>query len=301
MSNFSACIRSINKSNDLSVYKLNHLFIEKENRDARDYIYDPLNNKITINQPLSSIHPNSINSLNLNAINIPNILIISGNNILNQGTLGSCTANAISVAVSICSNKRINDLCRLYQYFNSKILDNSTPLSDTGATSQNSINALKLYSCCGENLFPYISSNYIKPVPISCFKNTYNITNVVYSYINQDSNMTLNLYNCLLNTNNKTKLSGVIVGFRVYQSFYNITNNGIVPLPNTKKENLLGGHCVAIVGLKNIVVNGRSNLYIVFQNSWGTSWGDKGYGYFPVQYLQNSSLSEPMTVVTFIV
>ena len=46
--------------------------------------------------------------------------------------------------------------------------------------------------------------------------------------------------------------------------------------PNTVR----GGHAVAIVGYK-------SDRFIV-RNSWGTGWGDKGFGYASLQYAQDA-------------
>jgi C1A family cysteine protease len=46
--------------------------------------------------------------------------------------------------------------------------------------------------------------------------------------------------------------------------------------PNTTR----GGHAVAIVGY-------TPDRFIV-RNSWGTSWGDKGFGYASLSYAQDA-------------
>lgn len=43
------------------------------------------------------------------------------------------------------------------------------------------------------------------------------------------------------------------------------------------------GHAVYLVGAK--LINGKK--YIKFINSWGTGWGEKGFGYFGEEYLSN--------------
>ena len=64
----------------------------------------------------------------------------------------------------------------------------------------------------------------------------------------------------------------------------------MVPLPN-RSEQLLGGHAVVCVGYDD-----KSQRFIC-RNSWGTSWGDKGYFYMPYNYLTNSRLSSDMWVL----
>ena len=75
-----------------SIYKLNHKFIEHENRDPRDFIYDVIYKNESSVQPHYTLHKNNIDTTKITASNIPNILITSGTGVLDQGNLGSCTA-----------------------------------------------------------------------------------------------------------------------------------------------------------------------------------------------------------------
>ena len=63
-------------------------------------------------------------------------------------------------------------------------------------------------------------------------------------------------------------------------------------MPNTRKEQILGGHAVVCVGY-----NEFSQKWIM-RNSWGSSWGDKGYFYLPYNYLLNPSLTTDMWTIT---
>ena len=95
------------KSRNLEIYKLNHKFTRKEDRDKRDYIYDAINYTINNNQPETTIPSNNLCAFYINSTNIPDIQVTSGISVLDQGNLGSCTANALAVAVSIASAKKV--------------------------------------------------------------------------------------------------------------------------------------------------------------------------------------------------
>lgn len=65
----------------------------------------------------------------------------------------------------------------------------------------------------------------------------------------------------------------VVMGFSVYESFEDTGPDGLVPIPS--REAILGGHCVLIEGYRTDL------MAFVVANSWGSSWGDRGYCYFP--------------------
>ena len=77
-----------------------------------------------------------------------------------------------------------------------------------------------------------------------------------------------------------------VFGFSVYESFESdqVALISIVPLP-AENEQLLGGHAVMAVGYDN------SKQQFIVRNSWGTSWGQKGYFFMPYAYLTNANLS----------
>jgi hypothetical protein len=69
------------------------------------------------------------------------------------------------------------------------------------------------------------------------------------------------------------KKKAIIISMRIYQHFFNATD-GICRI-DTKDTIPLGIKSMAIVGY-----DARNKIY-KFKNSWGTSWGDSGYGYIP--------------------
>jgi C1A family cysteine protease len=78
----------------------------------------------------------------------------------------------------------------------------------------------------------------------------------------------------------------VMLNYHVYDSFFNTGKDGIVKA-NSGADN--GYHCMTIVGFKKI----KGTNYFIVQNSWGTSWGDKGYCYIPFTH---KSIDEMWTI-----
>lgn len=76
----------------------------------------------------------------------------------------------------------------------------------------------------------------------------------------------------------------VVIGIQVYESFESdqVAETGIVPLP-TRGEQFLGGHAVLAVGYRDDAKN-KGRGVVICRNSWGESWGDKGYFYLPYNY-----------------
>lgn len=75
-----------------------------------------------------------------------------------------------------------------------------------------------------------------------------------------------------------------------FTASFNITDqwfdaeNGVIKMPSADEEPT-AGHSIHIIGY-----NDNASQFI-FQNSWGTNWGDKGYGYMPYEFFEKN-LSE---------
>ena len=79
-------------------------------------------------------------------------------------------------------------------------------------------------------------------------------------------------------------------GFTVFSSISQAWDDGKIPYP-CRGERILGGHAVVAVGfndeieIKNMICRSETTGALLIRNSWGTGWGDRGYGWLPYEYV----------------
>ncbi len=200
--------------------------------------------------------------------------------IVDQGNLGSCTACALVAIVGYDKKKLFGS--RLFLYYNERMLDN-TISEDTGAYLSDGIKSLQLHGVCQETSWPYDINKFAEKPYDSCYEEALNNQALSVENINNNLNA---MKNSLANN------EPFVVGIAVYSSFTTrqVARNGYVPMPN-RNDIFLGGHAVVCVGYDDI------RKVWIMRNSWGTSWGDKGYFYLPYAYLTNSSLSTDLWII----
>lgn len=197
----------------------------------------------------------------------------------NQGNLGSCTGQAIAGAIELLNkrNRKPTDVSRLFIYYYERLLL-GTVNYDSGAYIRDGIKATNHYGASLESHWPYDIRKF-RQEPISEAK-----TDALKRKVTRYERV--NDFNGCINA-----LSNgypVIMGFRVYNSFMskNVAKTGIMPYPNTKRERLLGGHAVLLVGYN------KSKKVFIARNSWGAKWGDKGYFYMPFKIINPNMSSD---------
>lgn len=186
--------------------------------------------------------------------------------IVDQGNLGSCTANSIAVGIfGFLWGKEghtFTPFSRLFLYYLERAME-GTVYEDSGAYPRDGMKALCKTGICIESLWPYVISRYTKKPSDTAYANAAH--NKLLSYERVGS----------LDQLKAVIAAGftVTIGFTVYASFENadVSKTGFVPMPE-KTEKCLGGHEITICGY-----NDETGL-VEFSNSYGTSWGDKGYG-----------------------
>ena len=201
-----------------------------------------------------------------------------------QGNLGSCTGNAVAGAIELLNkrNKKQTDVSRLFIYYYERLLE-GTVNYDSGAYIRDGIKACYKYGASLESLWPY---------NIKKFRSAPNAIAVA-----DGSKRKIKLYQRIADHDGCLDALNagypIIIGFDVYQSFMTSTvaYTGMMQYPNTKKERLLGGHAVLLVGYD------KTTQRYIARNSWGIGWGDKGYFYMPFSVIQNSSMSDDFWVI----
>jgi len=80
-------------------------------------------------------------------------------------------------------------------------------------------------------------------------------------------------------------------GFTVYNSIKQATADGKIPYP-CSGDSFAGGHAIVAVGYDDGITITNSNCNqtttgaFLIRNSWGTEWGDAGYGWLPYEYVK---------------
>ncbi len=199
--------------------------------------------------------------------------------IYDQGSLGSCTANALC-ELFIYEYKNTKDPSRLFLYYNERAMEDSIPI-DSGALLSDGVTSLIKDGVCDESKWPYdISKFAIKP-PEICYQTATKISNA--KHIVQDLNIMKN-----------TLISGkpFCFGFMVYSQFesYQAYKKGMITMPK-KGDMQLGGHAVICVGFD------EAKKVFICRNSWGVGWGDKGNFYMPYAYMLDRKLTTDLWII----
>lgn len=188
--------------------------------------------------------------------------------VYDQGSLGSCTANAIAGAFEydMSPEKRFIP-SRLFIYYNERARENSI-YQDSGARIIDGIKSIEEQGVCSEDEWPYIEEKFEEKPPEQCYHDAKKYRALFAFKVNDLNHIKSALCHGL----------PVLMGVQVYESFEN-ASGGHIPLPDTSREKLLGGHAILAVGYD------ESQKCVFFRNSWGVAWGDKGYGTLPYEFI----------------
>jgi C1A family cysteine protease len=202
-----------------------------------------------------------------------------------QGQLGSCTAHA-GVGLMEYYQRRVYgkhvDLARLFLYKTTRKLMGW--MGDTGAYLRTTMQAMVMFGVPLEKHYAYIPDAFDFEPSAFDYAMAQNYKSMKYFRI--DSN---GISGDLLLDQIKWMLAAglpAMFGFTVYSS---LSGAAYIPYPSSK-DTVEGGHAVLAVGYDD------DEGTLLIRNSWGTEWGNKGYGYLPYEYVTAGLASDFWTM-----
>jgi len=204
-------------------------------------------------------------------------------NVYDQGDLGSCTANAIAAAYEFETRKQaLADFMpsRLAIYYGERLIEN-TVKSDAGAEIRDGMKVIAKSGVADESLWPYDIRKFAAAPP-----RAYTTAAKAHRCLSYEA---VEPTEAAIKSHLAEGLP-IVFGISVYDSFESdaVAQTGVVPMPKPR-ETMLGGHA--------ILMTGYTSSTFRFRNSWGTSWGKKGYATLPKAYVLNPSLASDFWVV----
>jgi len=208
-----------------------------------------------------------------------------------QGSLGSCTAQAGAGVIEYYERKAFGrhiDASRLFLY---KVTRNLMKMKgDTGAYLRLTMGAMVLFGVPPEPYWPYTDNEqeFDKEPPAFCYAFAQNYKTIKYYRHDPPSAARPQVLERL-----KTHLAAghpAMFGFTVYSSIEQAAATGRIPYPSAR-EKIEGGHAVVAIGyddkmaIQNKAGGAQAKGALLIRNSWGTGWGEQGYGWLPYQYI----------------
>ena len=180
---------------------------------------------------------------------------------------GNCTANGIAgelEAQAIMQGLPLSVLSRLFIYYNERVMEH-TVTEDSGAEIRDGIKSVATQGVCPESEWPYKIGKFAVKPQKQCYSDALKFRALTYRSVPQ----VLNTIKSALAT-----ARGIVFGISVYESFESdaVAKSGIVPMP-AQNEQMLGGHCVRLVGFTDHGYPGIPAGHFIGCNSWGTGWG----------------------------
>lgn len=201
-----------------------------------------------------------------------------------QEDLGSCTANAGVGLLEYFQRRAYGkhlDGSRLFLYKATRNLLGW--VGDQGAYLRATMKAMVLFGVPPETYWPYDLAKFDVEPPAFCYAFAQSYQTLKYYRLDPPGQSTSKTLEAL-----KANLAAglpAMFGFTVYSSIPPLGDGkGEIPFPKPG-DRVEGGHAVAAVGYDDKKKIGQETGAILIRNSWGTAWGNEGYGWLPYSYV----------------
>lgn len=193
-----------------------------------------------------------------------------------QQQQGSCTANATTSALELLTNRagRYEDLSRQFLYYTSR--DYESRIGQDGAVLRDALKMSNQYGVCLESEWAYSANMENTRPPQVCYDSASTRKVTRYEAVPiSSSNIWETVYGI------KSALAEglpVVIAMAVYDSIFQI--NAPLREQNYSSFNSSTGNYYPFAGNHAVTIVGYDDAegYFIFVNSWGQSWGDKGFG-----------------------
>ncbi len=190
---------------------------------------------------------------------------------LNQFATESCVWHATPKMAQLAAKLRGLEIelpSRMFGYYNArKLEDTLAPVLDEGSYPRLAFKALAQFGFCPESAWPFDPGLINEPPPVGAYRLAYDQRWLgngggYYSVTAVGSARRAQIQASLLAKGPLT------VGLQIDESFFDLPADAYYGMPTGQ---IVGGHDVGIVGCT------PKGVEII--NSWGTSWGDFGFGF----------------------
>jgi C1A family cysteine protease len=207
-----------------------------------------------------------------------------------QKQLNSCTAHAGTGLYEYYERRAFGkhiDGSRLFLY---KTTRNLLRLNtDDGAYLRTTMAALALFGLPPEKYWPYQESEVNTEPDAFHYSYGQNYQALVYYRLDEGGIKGSELLERI--KEHLRKGLALIFGFTCFTSLEQANITGRIPFPEAN-EDQEGGHAVMAVGFDDDIVIVNTSMpdkstkgAIKIRNSWGTGWGEQGYGWLPYEYV----------------
>jgi papain like protease len=193
----------------------------------------------------------------------------------NSGTEGSIVGHTLAATLEFYvfhSSKKTHVAISARDIYNETRAKAGTLDTDSGVVIAEALEFLKNTGAVEERAWPYRSGDYkIPPPPSLANEKRYKIADIKKIVTLEE-------------LKNALQSGPVITGVQAYESLWSeaVATTGVISMPKPKERRDVG-LSFSVVGYDD------AKKLLKFQHSWGTEWGDRGYGYLPYDYFREQS------------